>query len=94
MKTLEKCDLVICDKWGYIPLDITGTKHLFQVIAECYERKSLIITTNLEFTLWNEIFQDAKITAAIIHRIIHRSHLLDFPNRDSRRLINSIIKLN
>ena len=78
MKTLDKCDLLICDEWGYIPLDITVTKLLFQVIAECYERKSLIITTNLEFTLWNEIFGDAKITAAIIDRIIHHSHLLDF----------------
>ena len=93
MKTLDKCDLIICDEWGYIPLDSTGTKLLFQVIAECYERKSLIITTNLEFTLWNEILGDAKITATIIDRIIHHIHLLDFSNRDSRRLINSIIKL-
>ena len=93
MKTLEKCDLLICDEWGYVPVDIAGTKLLFQVIAECYERKSLIITTNLEFTKWNEIFCDEKITAAIIDRIIHHSHLLDFSGRDSRRLMNSLIKL-
>lgn len=92
MKTLEKCDLLICDEWGYVPVDIAGTKLLFQVIAECYERKSLIITTNLEFTKWNEIFCDEKITAAIIDRIIHHSHLLDFSGRDSRRLMNSLIK--
>jgi len=66
MKSLEKCDLLICDEWGYVPVDIAGTKLLFQVIAECYERKSLIITTNLEFTKWNEIFCDEKITAAIM----------------------------
>lgn len=93
MKSLEKCDLLICDEWGYVPVDIAGTKLLFQVIAECYERKSLIITTNLEFTKWNEIFCDEKITAAIIDRIIHHSHLLDFSGRDSRRLMNSLIKL-
>ena len=93
MKSLEKCDLLICDEWGYVPIDSTGSKLLFQVIAECYERKSLIITTNLEFTLWNDIFYDEKITAAIIDRIIHHSHLLDFSNRDSRRLLNSLIKL-
>ena len=78
MKTLDKCDLIICDEWGYIPLDSTGTKLLFQVIAECYERKSLIITTNLEFTLWNEILGDAKITAAIIDHIIHHTTFLIF----------------
>lgn len=93
MKSLEKCDLLICDEWGYVPVDIAGTKLLFQVIAECYERKSLIITTNLEFTKWNDIFCDEKITAAIIDRIIHHSHLLDFSGRDSRRLMNSLIKL-
>ncbi|OGO87686.1 MAG: ATP-binding protein [Clostridiales bacterium GWF2_36_10] len=93
MKNLEKCDLLICDEWGYVPVDSTGSKLLFQVIAECYERKSLIITTNLEFTKWNDIFCDEKITAAIIDRIIHHSHLLDFSGRDSRRLLNSLIKL-
>lgn len=93
MKSLEKCDLLICDEWGYVPIDSTGSKLLFQVVAECYERKSLIITTNLEFTLWNDIFYDEKITAAIIDRIIHHSHLLDFSNRNSRRLQNSLIKL-
>ena len=93
MKSLEKCDLLICDEWGYVPLDKEGTKLLFQVIAECYERKSLIITTNLEFSLWNDIFHDEKITAAIIDRIIHHSHLLDFRNRASKRLENSMINL-
>jgi len=93
MKILEKCDLLICDEWGYVPIHSIGSKLLFQVIADCYERKSLIITTNLEFTKWNDIFYDEKITAAIIDRIIHHSHLLDFSFRDSRRLANSLIKL-
>lgn len=94
MKNIERCDLFICDEWGYVPVDSVGSKLLFQVIAECYERKSLIITTNLEFSKWNSIFCDEKITAAIIDRIIHHSHLLDFSKRNSRRLTNSLIKLN
>jgi len=93
MKNIQKCDLLICDEWGYVPVDINGAKLLFGVIADCYERKSLIITTNLEFTKWNEVFYDEKLTAAIIDRIIHHSHLLDFSGRDSRRLMNSLIKL-
>lgn len=93
MKNLEKCDLLICDEWGYVPVDTNGAKLLFGVIADCYERKSLIITTNLEFTKWNEVFYDEKLTSAIIDRIIHHSHLLDFSKRDSRRLQNSLIKL-
>ena len=93
MKSLEKCDLLICDEWGYVPLDSNGAKLLFQVIAECYERKSLIITTNLEFKRWDDVFGDEKLTTAIVDRIIHHSHLLDFSNRDSRRLQNSLIKL-
>lgn len=91
MKQFEKLDLLICDEWGYVPLDSNGTKLLFQVVSECYERKSLIITTNLEFNRWNDIFADTKITAALLDRIIHHSHLLDFTNRDSRRLKEALL---
>ena len=91
MKQFEKLDLLICDEWGYVPLDSEGTKLLFQVVSECYERKSLIITTNLEFARWNDIFADTKITAALLDRIIHHSHLLDFTNRDSRRLMDALM---
>ena len=90
MKAFEKLDLLICDEWGYVPLDSTGSKLLFQIVSECYERKSLIITTNHEFSQWNDIFADTKITAALLDRIIHHSHLLDFTNRDSRRLLDAL----
>lgn len=90
MKQFEKLDLLICDEWGYVPIDSDGSKLLFQVISECYERKSLIITTNLEFAYWNNIFADAKITAALLDRVIHHSHLLDFTSRDSRRLADAL----
>jgi DNA replication protein DnaC len=91
MKQFDKLDLLICDEWGYVPIDSNGSKLLFQVISECYERKSLIITTNLEFARWNDIFADNKITAAVLDRIIHHSHLLDFTSRESRRLKDALL---
>jgi len=91
MKQFEKLDLLICDEWGYVPIDSDGAKLLFNVVAECYERKSLIITTNLEFARWNDIFADTKITAALLDRIIHHSHLFDFTNRESRRLRDALM---
>jgi DNA replication protein DnaC len=90
MKQFDKLDLLICDEWGYVPIDSDGAKLLFQVISECYERKSVIITTNLEFAHWNDIFADTKITAALLDRVIHHSHLLDFTSRDSRRLLDAL----
>jgi len=92
MRQFDKLDLLICDEWGYVPIDSDGTKLLFQVISDCYERKSLIITTNLEFDRWNDIFADTKITAALLDRIIHHTHLLDFTNRESRRLKDALTK--
>ena len=91
MRQFEKLDLLICDEWGYVPIDSVGSKLLFQVVSECYERKSIIITTNLEFARWNDIFADAKITAALLDRVIHHSHLLDFTSRDSRRLLDALM---
>ncbi|MDK2896054.1 MAG: hypothetical protein PWP04_174 [Candidatus Atribacteria bacterium] len=75
MNQIEKCDLLICDEWGYVPLERGGAQLLFQVISECYEKRSVIITTNLEFSKWNGIFYDERMTAAIIDRLIHHSHV-------------------
>ena len=91
LRQIDSFDLLICDEWGYVPVDTMGSKLLFQVIADCYERKSVIITTNLEFARWNEIFLDEKITAALLDRIIHHSHFLDFYERESRRLSDALI---
>ena len=91
LKTLRKTDLLICDEWGYIPLDREGAQLLFQVIAERYERNSVMITTNLEFSKWNGIFYDDKLTSAIIDRLIHHCHLLVFTGK-SYRLEHSSIK--
>lgn len=91
LKQLEKADLLICDEWGYIPLDRQGAQLLFQVVTDCYEKKSVVITTNLEFGKWNGIFFDEKLTSAIIDRLVHYSHLLIFSGK-SYRLEHSIIR--
>jgi DNA replication protein DnaC len=88
MKQIEKTDLLICDEWGYVPFEKDGSQLLFQVISECYEKRSIIITTNLEFSKWNGIFYDEKLTSAIIDRLVHHSHLLVF-NGPSYRLTHS-----
>jgi DNA replication protein DnaC len=58
MKRLGKTDLLICDKWGYVPFEKDGSQLLFQVISKCYEKRSAVITTNLEFRRRNGIFYD------------------------------------
>ena len=88
--SLNKYDMLICDEWGYIPISLKGSELLFQVIADCYERKSLIITTNLEFGKWVSIFMDKKLTSAIIDRVIHHGHVIYFTG-DSYRIKNSTI---
>jgi len=90
MRQIENCDLLICDEWGYIPFEKEGSQLLFQVISECYEKRSVIITTNLEFSKWNGIFYDEKMTAAIIDRLIHHSYLLVFSGQ-SYRLTHSTL---
>jgi DNA replication protein DnaC len=84
MKKILKADLIICDEWGYIPLDRTGAQLLFEVISECYERKTIILNTNLEFSKWVNIFYDEQMTSAILDRILHHCHLLLFPGQSNR----------
>lgn len=91
LKKLSSIDLLICDEWGYLPFDSEGSQLLFQVIADCYEKRSLIITTNIEFSKWNGIFYDDQLTAALIDRLVHHSHLIVF-DRESWRFEHSLMK--
>jgi DNA replication protein DnaC len=84
MKKLDKAELLICDEWGYVPLDRTGAQLLFGVVSECYERKTLIINTNTEFSRWVNVFYDEQMTGAILDRILHHCHLLLFPGQSNR----------
>ena len=75
-RQLERADVLILDEWGYIPFERTGTQLLFEAVSSCYEKKSIVITTNLPFDEWNTIFYDEKLTTAILDRIVHHGHLI------------------
>lgn len=85
LQGLRKCELLILDELGFVPFHQDGSELLFNVIADCYERRSVIVTSNLEFGQWNQIFGDNRLTAALIDRLVHHSHILAFTG-DSIRL--------
>ncbi|HCG4536303.1 TPA: IS21-like element helper ATPase IstB [Salmonella enterica subsp. enterica serovar Typhi str. AG3] len=86
---LEKVDLMILDEMGYLPFGKEGAELLFQIISEFYEQKSLIITSNLEFSQWNRIFSDSRLTAALVDRLIHHAHIISYTGQ-SFRLTNAL----
>lgn len=90
LKDVGRADLIILDEFGYVPLDIEGARLLFQVISDCYEKRSLIITTNIEFSKWGTIFGDDKLAAATIDRIVHHGRLVEF-NGTSKRMDRALM---
>ena len=89
--TLKKVELIVLDEIGFVPLHKDAAELLFQVVSDCYERKSLIITSNLEFSQWNTVFGDNRLTAALIDRLIHHSHICIFSG-ESYRLTQSMLR--
>lgn len=83
LKSWDKYDLVILDELGYVPLG-EGGKLLFQFIAQRYEQRSLIITSNLEFSRWVDVFGDPALTTALLDRLTHHSHILLFDGESYR----------
>lgn len=71
-----KYDVLICDELGYVPFSRTGAELLFQFFSSRYERGSTIVTSNLEFSDWIQVFGDEKMTAALLDRLTHRAHIL------------------
>lgn len=82
-------DLVILDEVGYVPFTRTGAELLYQFCASRYEKGSIIITTNLEFAQWTEVFGDERLTAALLDRLTHRAHILVM-NGESYRFRESL----
>jgi DNA replication protein DnaC len=78
LRRINRLDLLILDEFGYVPVDPVGAQLLFRVIGDLYENKSIMITTNLGFSEWNQIFIDPKLTESIVDRMIHHSHMICF----------------
>ena len=78
-RVIQRCSrygLLVLDELGYVPLSKEGADLLFQVLAERHERGSVIVTTNLGFADWTQIFGDANLTAALLDRLTHRAHII------------------
>jgi DNA replication protein DnaC len=86
---LDKTDLLICDELGYLSFSRAGAELLFQVFADRYERASLLITSNLPFSEWQQVFQGERMTAALLDRLTHRCHIFEM-NGESYRFRESM----
>jgi len=69
--------LLIIDELGYVPFSKQGAELLFQVLAERHERKSVIITSNMGFGDWTQIFGDPNLTGALLDRVTHKAHIIN-----------------
>jgi len=87
-KTLVSQDLLIIDELGFVPLSKAGAELLFEIISQRYERGSIVITSNLPFDEWTEVFGSERLTGAILDRLTHHVHILEM-NGDSFRLRES-----
>ncbi|SLN74897.1 IS21-like element helper ATPase IstB [Roseisalinus antarcticus] len=87
-KLMVSQDLLIIDELGFVPLSKTGAELLFEVISQRYERGSIVITSNLPFDEWTEVFGSERLTGAILDRLTHHVHILEL-NGDSYRLRQS-----
>ena len=78
MRKLRGLNLLIVDELGYVPFSTEGARLLFQVLSERNEHASTLVTTNLNFSAWTDIFGDENLTADLLNRITHRCHIQQF----------------
>lgn len=81
---IGRARLLVIDELGFLPLDAEGARLMFQVFADAYERQSVLITTNLEFSRWGSVFGDDQMAAAVIDRIVHHGRLIQFRGESYR----------
>ena len=84
-RKFEKYDLVILDELGYVSFDKEGNEILFNLLSNRNDRGSIIITSNLVFDRWQEIFRDPVLTGALVDRLAHKAHVIDMSG-DSYRI--------
>lgn len=81
---LSRARLLVIDELGFLPLDADDARLVFQVFADAYERQSVVITTNLEFSRWGGVFGDDQMAAAVIDRVVHHGRLVQFRGESYR----------
>lgn len=79
-----KVDLVVLDELGFIPFSDTGAQALFTLCSELYERVAMIVTTNLKFADWVQVFGNERLTAALLDRLTHHAHILELVGESFR----------
>lgn len=88
-KKLLRAQLVLVDELGFVPFDKTGAQFLFEFFSSRYEQGSLIITSNLDFSHWTEVFHDERLTGALLDRVTHHAHIIQIKG-ESYRLRQSL----
>mgnify|MGYP000803548923 CR=1 FL=1 len=84
LASIGKARLLIIDEFGYLPIDEEGSRLLFQIISDSYETRSIIYTTNIEFSGWGRVLGDKNMAAALIDRTVHHGRLIRFEGRSYR----------
>ena len=87
-KKLSRLELLMIDELGFVPLSKSGAELLFEVFSQRYERGSVLVTSNLPFDEWTEVFGSERLTGALLDRLTHRVHILEM-NGESYRLKQS-----
>lgn len=85
LNTALRHQLIVLDELGFIPLTQLGAQLIFQFCSTLYERVALIVTTNLRFADWVQVFGDERLTAALLDRLTHHAHILEFTGVESYR---------
>ena len=90
-KQLQRIHLLLIDEMGYVPFSKTAAELLFEIISRAYEHHSVMLTTNLAFEQWTEVFGSERLTGALLDRLTHRCHIIE-ANGQSYRLRQAIKK--
>lgn len=84
LETVLRHDLIVLDELGFIPFSQSGAQVIFQFCSALYERVALLVTTNLKFGDWTQVFGDERLTLALLDRLTHRAHIIEFVGESYR----------